>query len=206
MTTPPDDTELGERATSRRAAPADLLALAREKWLADEPLVLGKLAEELGVGRATVFRWAGSREALYGEVVWQEIASAYASAREHAGELTGAARVGSAARTLMTVLLSSKPMKAFIARDATFAMRVLVSAESPVERRLVGALEQTLTAQRDAGHIDPAMELKDLAFVLVRIAESFMYRDVLGGRGARPDVEAAVHAIEILVDSRAPEH
>ncbi|MCO4746437.1 MAG: hypothetical protein KC912_16690 [Proteobacteria bacterium] len=199
---------LTERAAKRRATPNDLLDLARSKWVADEPLVLGKLAEELGVGRATVFRWAGSREALYGEVVWQEIAQAYGIAREAAQGLTGATRVSTAARALMTWLLESEPMKAFIARDAAFAMRILVSAESPVEQRLVAAIEQTLRTQKDAGHIDPPMALKDLAFVVVRIAESFMYRDVLGGRsrgkagGRDPDVEAAFHAIQILVDSR----
>src|SRR6476619_6657739 len=52
----------------RRVTPLDAFRLARKKWLAGERLDIGKLAQELGVGRATVFRWVGSRESLYGEI------------------------------------------------------------------------------------------------------------------------------------------
>lgn len=186
---------------ARRVAPNDLLTLARKKWLAGERLDLGKLAGELSVGRATVFRWAGTRERLYGEVVWQELSESYEAARQASIGLKGARLIASAARTLMESLLASEPMQAFIAHDPAFAMRVLLSSESSVEKRLVAYVEQSLVTQRDEGHINPAMALHDLAYVVVRIAQSFMYRDVISGEGERPDVAAASLAIEILVSS-----
>lgn len=190
-------------APTARATPADLLALAHGKWLAGERLDLGKLAEELSVGRATVFRWAGSREQLYGEVLWIEIAREYEAARKAYAALTGAAMHASVSRRLMKKLRASEPMQRFIAQDPAFAMRVLFSSESAVEQRMVSAVEQSLAAQRDAGHIAPAMALHDLAYVIVRIAESLMYRDVISGGGERPNVEAAALAIELLVAARA---
>src|SRR5512140_1963820 len=57
-----------EETTVRRTTPLDAFKLARKKWLAGERLDIGKLAEEIGVGRATLFRWVGTREALYGEI------------------------------------------------------------------------------------------------------------------------------------------
>src|SRR5438309_6286196 len=52
----------------RRVTPLDVFQLARKKWLTGDRVDIGKLAGELGVGRATVFRWVGSRENLYGEI------------------------------------------------------------------------------------------------------------------------------------------
>lgn len=191
-------------AARHRKGPADLLELAHAKWLAGERLDLGKLSEELSVGRASVFRWAGTRERLYGEVVWREVSAAYETARNAAVGLKGATLMASAARHLMRSLLESKPLQFFIQQDPAFAMRVLFSSESPVEQRLVAAVEQSLVVQHAEGHIAPAMDLHDLAFVLVRISESLMYRDVIGGEGEQPNVDAAVLAIDILVSSRAP--
>src|SRR5262245_43789899 len=68
-----------------RATPLDAFRLARKKWLAGERIDVGRIASELGVGRATLFRWVGTREALYGEVLSalfaDEVARARAAAR-----------------------------------------------------------------------------------------------------------------------------
>src|SRR6185503_8842606 len=52
----------------KRVTPLDAFKLARTKWLSGERIDVGKIANELGVGRATVFRWVGTREGLYGEI------------------------------------------------------------------------------------------------------------------------------------------
>src|SRR5882724_11468929 len=57
-----------EETSVRRTTPLDAFKLARKKWLAGERLDVGKIAHELGIGRATVFRWVGTRETLYGEI------------------------------------------------------------------------------------------------------------------------------------------
>ncbi|MFN7133236.1 MAG: QsdR family transcriptional regulator [Myxococcales bacterium] len=51
------------------------------------------------------------------------------------------------------------------------------------------------------GHIRPAMPLDALAYLIVRIGESFLYRDAITGEP--PDVANAITAIRLLVASRA---
>lgn len=202
---PPRETPLAhllDHFPPERVTPLDLFALAQKKWLAGDRLDIGRLASELGVGRATAFRWVGSRELLYGEILSQSFVEAFTAARKDArGQ--GPGYIARVARRLMTRVLESAPLRGFIARDRDFAMRVLLSADSPVERRCVAAVEEALAEQLAAGHIAPAMDLHSLAYVIVRIAESFMYRDAITGE--RPDVDAATTAIRILVESRAPE-
>ncbi|MFO0575922.1 MAG: QsdR family transcriptional regulator [Polyangia bacterium] len=191
---------LDHKSSEPRVTPLDLFALARKKWLAGERLDIGRLAAELEVSRATAFRWVGSRELLYGELLSQDFVEAFAAARA-AARGTGTRYVAQVARYLMTLVLESAPLRSFIDRDRDFAMRVLLSSDSPVERRCVAAVEEALAEQVAAGEIAPAMDLHSLAYVIVRIAESFMYRDVITGE--RPDIEAAITAIRILVESRA---
>src|SRR5712691_7632994 len=59
------DSETGPR----KVTPMDAFKVARSKWLAGERLDVGRIAKQLGIGRATVFRWVGTRENLYGEVI-----------------------------------------------------------------------------------------------------------------------------------------
>src|SRR6266550_3875624 len=50
--------------------PADAVKAARRRFLRKERVDMSELATELGVGRATLYRWVGSREQLLGEVLW----------------------------------------------------------------------------------------------------------------------------------------
>jgi AcrR family transcriptional regulator len=53
-----------------RPTPADALRLARRTFLQQRRVDMNELALELGVGRATLYRWAGDRDRLLGEVMW----------------------------------------------------------------------------------------------------------------------------------------
>jgi hypothetical protein len=44
--------------------------LARRKFLAAERVDMSALAYELGVNRATLYRWVGSRDQLLVEIIW----------------------------------------------------------------------------------------------------------------------------------------
>src|SRR4051794_15411307 len=57
------------RGPAPRASREDVLAAALEWFVACKRIDVQALAGELGVGRATIYRWFGSREGLLGEVL-----------------------------------------------------------------------------------------------------------------------------------------
>lgn len=180
----------------RRPTPSDALRLARRKWLLGHRLDVGLLAGELGIGRATLFRWIGSRENLYGEV----LSGIYAEQRlaaERESEGRGADRVADAHLKTLTRLLAAAPLRTFIENDPEFAIRVLTSKSSPAQSRAIELELSYLRRLRESGEIDPVLDLETLAYIIIRIGEAFLYGDVISG--VRPDMEKAAAAIRILV-------
>src|SRR5690606_28659495 len=98
-----------------------------------ERLDIGRLAKELGVGRATVFRWVGSREQLYGEILAAGYAHEVQRARREVNVLglKGVEYITEVTRRVMRRLLNSVPLRRFIEQDPEFAIRVLTSKSSP---------------------------------------------------------------------------
>lgn len=188
-------------APRKRVTPFDAFLLARSKWLSGERIDIGQLAGELGVSRATVFRWVGSREQLYGEI----LSGAYrrvARKAQRDAQGRGAERAADIMRRTMHILLGSAALRTFIEQDPEFAIRVLTSKSSPVQARTIQVEIEILSELVQKGEIDPALDIETLAYIIVRIGESFVYGDVISGH--RPDVEKAVAAIRILVAAQPP--
>ena len=192
---------LEEPVTRRRVTALDAFELAKQKWVAGERLDIGKLAEELGVGRATLFRWVGSREQLYGEVISAAFAATIQWARR-VSKGRGAALLTDVTRNLLGALIASKPLRTFVRQDPELALRIVMSSQSPVEARCVDADRALIDTEVAAGSLAPAMDTRSLAYVIVRIAESFLYRDVISGDD--PDVATAIKAIGLLFAAQAP--
>lgn len=179
-----------------RATPRDLFDLALRWWMAGERFDIGRMAAELGVSRATAFRWVGSRELLYGEVISALFAEALAHARNKAHG-HGAAYLTDVFRNLLHFLVRVKPPRQFVRKDPEYAVRVLMSNSSTVEARCTALLREALETEFRAGHLDPPMDLDSLAWVILRIGEAFLYRDAITGEP--PDVDKAITAIGILL-------
>ena len=180
---------------AKKVTALDAFELARQKWITGERLDIGKLAEELGVGRATVFRWVGTREQLYGEVISSAFAQSIEWARR-ASTGTGARFLTRVTHNLLSALIASQPLRTFLQQDPELAMRIVMSSSSPVEHRVVAAVRGLIDAEVTAGHLRPAIDVDSLAYVIVRIAESFLYRDVISGDD--PDIVTATKAIGLL--------
>jgi AcrR family transcriptional regulator len=180
----------------RRPTPLDALALARRKFLKSERIDVGALARELGIGRATLFRWVGSRELLIGEVLW----SLYQPILEQARAQTrghGAAYIARICRRSMDAILGFEPLARFIEQDPEYALRILTSKSSTVQARSIDFVRMLIEGETEAGRLQPPMAADDLAFLVVRIAESFLYGDQISGR--EPDIARAADAIRILL-------
>src|ERR1700739_3567652 len=74
------------RPAPRRGRPAtasrdDVLRTARGQFLAGQRVDVTIVARELGLGRATIYRWFGSREHLLADVIATELESLVTRAR-----------------------------------------------------------------------------------------------------------------------------
>jgi AcrR family transcriptional regulator len=182
-----------------RATPVDAFRAARGKWLAGERIDIGALAGELGVSRATVFRWVGSRELLLGEILWSFCAPAFEQAergrREH-----GARRVARVCEAVIRSILGFAPLRRFIDQDPEYALRLLTSKASPVQARTIAAVRDLLERETAGGWLLPPLPLDTLAYLLVRLGESFVYAEAISGQTV--DAGDAGLAVELLLSGR----
>src|ERR671923_996343 len=63
----------GRRGRPATASPDDVLSLVTELYLDGQRVDITVVASRLGLGRATIYRWFGSREALLGEVIARQL-------------------------------------------------------------------------------------------------------------------------------------
>lgn len=178
-----------------RVTAADAFELAVKKWSAGERLEIGPLAAELGISRATLFRWVGSRELFLGEVIWFLCEKLWKKARRQA-KGTGADLIADTSYHIMLLILDAAPMRAFLSQDPEYALRILTSKTSAVQERIVQAVIRLLYEEIEAKRITLALPPEDMAYMMVRIVESCIYGDQIAGRS--PEVRVAREAIRIL--------
>jgi AcrR family transcriptional regulator len=186
----------GERAAS--PTPLDALRLARKRWLDAGRIDMGDLAAGLGVSRATLYRWVGTRERLLGEVLWT---FAEASMRDAIAATPGSGpdHVAGVIERYLRSAAEFGALRRFIEQDPEFALRVIASKHSPMQRRSIAAMRDLLEEQVAAGALTPPLDLDDLAYLLIRISESYLYSDVI--TGSEPDVAKAADAIHALLQA-----
>src|SRR5215469_2876556 len=63
----------GRRGRPATASPDDVLALVTALYLEGQRVDITVVASRLGLGRATIYRWFGSRDALLGEVIARQL-------------------------------------------------------------------------------------------------------------------------------------
>ncbi len=81
--------------------------------------------------------------------------------------------------------------------EGEYAMRLLTSADGGFQPRLIDAIEQMLADEARAGNLDLPVDLHDLAYVLVRLGESYVYAKYITGE--RPDPDRAQPILELLL-------
>jgi AcrR family transcriptional regulator len=179
-----------------RPGPLTALKAARRMWLAEQRVDMGALASSLGVSRQTLYNWVGDRERLIAEVLWSIAAETIKWAKANATG-TGAAYLSSVNEQYMDALARFEPNRRFIERDPEFALRVLTSKRTPFQQRLIDAQREMIEEQMRTAGYRPPLEPATLAYVLVRIGESFIFADLI--TGSEPDLSKAIEASRVLL-------
>lgn len=146
-------------------------------YLRHSGLDMDTLATELSVSRATLYRAAGSRDALLGEVFWAIAELLLAEARAEARG-TGPDRVIEVSRQFAELMSTAQQLRDFVAADPQTAARVLVTPATDVQSRAVRA---QLEIFRESGVTSGGEEdLRRRAYLYVRLIESVVHSELLG--------------------------
>ena len=164
----------------------------------------GAVFEQLEIGVAAAQEELPRRRALEtgdsvcdrGEVISSFARQTVADARrEVPGE--GPEHVAAVVERVLVGINSFEPMHRFLDRDPEYALRFLTSKESTVQRGSVELIRELLSDQVRVGALETPIELEDVAHVIIRIGESFLYSDVI--IGSEPNVEVAGQMVRLLL-------
>jgi AcrR family transcriptional regulator len=182
-----------------------VLRLARAQFLEGRRVDLTVVARELGLGRATIYRWFGSRDAVLGEVVVDELEQLLARHRQRVRQ-RGAEGLLEVFDRVNRGLSRSQPLRRLLEQEREGALRLLTSGAGPVQGRAVAAIQALIDAEVAAGRYEPPADTGTLAYAIVRLADGFLYNDaavdIRGDWERLRQVEAALLGIPATAGRR----
>lgn len=179
-----------------RPLPLDALRIARRRFLAAERIDMSALAEELGVNRVTLYRWFGSRDRFLVEVIWS-LARRTLDEIDAAVDESGAERIVAIVIAFLDAVISNRGMQRWLAEEGEHAMRLLTRHETDFQPRLILAVEGLLREETSRGELSLPVDLHELAYVIVRLIESYTYLDLITGE--KPDATRARPILRMLL-------
>jgi AcrR family transcriptional regulator len=190
--------------SSRRGRPAaasreDVLGAAMHRYLRGQRIDVQAIASELGIGRATIYRWFGSREGLIGEVLAAAADPLIDAARAGAGGRGGPALLDTFDR-LNRSLADAPALRQFVEQERDAALRIITGGAGVVQQHMVGRVSALIQDEVRAGTYKPPVEPATLAYAIVRLAEAFLFNDAAAGMRGDVDrlreVEAAILGVK----------
>ena len=130
-------------AADRKPGALDAFRVARRWFMAGRRIEMQELAAEVGVNRATLFRWVGGRDDLLGEILWSLAEPALAAAVE-AADGKGAQRITGAIGRFAAAVDQADFLREFVRREPERALRILTTRAGTLQSRLVASIEALL--------------------------------------------------------------
>lgn len=183
--------------TRTRATPAGAFRAARRMFLEGRRLDMQTLAAEVGVSRATLYRWTGHRDQLLSDVLWTLSNDIFERAKAGHPEHTGTDRLLAIFRQHVGALVDARPLHLFLQHETQAALRILTSRAGGVQPRTVDALAELYREEQEAGSFAPRADVHSLAYAVVRVTEGFIYNDAI--LAIEPEVEHAAAIVALLL-------
>jgi AcrR family transcriptional regulator len=183
------------------ATRAEVLELARREFVAGRRLDVRAIAAELGLARATLYRWFGSRERLLGEMIAQDAEAYFRRVRARVRGRGGGALLETFDR-INRGLTRSVALRRFLEQERETALRILTSSGGVVEPRAVAVIGELIEEEVRRGHYNPPVDVPTLAYAIVGLANAFLYNDAVAG--IRGDVDRLRDVEAALLGARRP--
>jgi AcrR family transcriptional regulator len=158
-------------------------------------LEMRALAQNLGVGRATLYRWRGSRTQLLSDVLlWLGLRNLRRSEAD-VDTAPGPRRLLDVHAIHISRMSNSPALRTFVRNEPGLASSLLLDAHGQVHVGVTSALAELIRTQEiDTGWVAPFGADK-LAQVIARIDEAFMYADLIAKDEPNPDIPSVVFEI-----------
>ena len=182
--------------------PSDIFVAALQTFLEMRRLDMRALATELGMGRSSLYRKVGSRDQLLGAVLWYLTRRAIVRAVEGAHGLRGGERVIAVVHHFLHDVTEQAALRRLLQEEPEASLRILTSKRGVVQQRVIDTVERLLAEEQAHAHWPPTLDRATMAYIIVRIGESFLYADVIADN--QPDVDRAVEVIAQLMGTHPP--
>jgi AcrR family transcriptional regulator len=168
-------------------------------FLGHRRLDMRALADQLGIGRATLYRRVHGREHLLGEIMWWLTRHAIARAVEQGTRRRGRSRVLKVVDSLLRDISGQSALRRMLDEEPEASLRILTSKHGRIQSGLTDSLARLIRREEAAGALSVAIEPETLAYTIVRIGEGFLYADVIAD--AEPDIDRAMTVIGKLLQA-----
>lgn len=199
---------VSNRGPGRPAAASrdDVVEAGLHRYLRGRRVDLQAIAAELGLSRATIYRWFGSRERLLGEVIIAATEPVLTAARRGQRGKGGPGLLETFDR-FNRALADAPALRVFLDAERDAALRIVASDASLSQARVIELITAMIEEEVAAGTYEAPLEPSTLGFAIVKLAEAFLFNDaVVGVRGdvdRLRQVEAALLGIpEESVENR----
>jgi AcrR family transcriptional regulator len=144
------------------------------------------IAAELGLGRATIYRWFGSREELLGRIITLATEPVLQEARRGQRGKGGPGLLNTFDRFNRS-LADAPALRTFLDQERDAALRVIASDASISQARVIELITGMIEEEVEAGNYEAPVEPSTLAFAIVKLGEAFLFNDAVAG--VRGDVD-----------------
>ncbi|MEV0029761.1 QsdR family transcriptional regulator [Nocardia sp. NPDC050793] len=196
MTTSSRPTATRSPGRPASATREQVIELARRAFLAGERVDVQAIAAELGLSRASVYRWYGSRDGLLGAMLLQEYEQMIARA-DAKRRTRGAARILDVLDRVARWEAVNEPFRRYFENEPISGLRILTASDGPVQPRAVAAVAELIARVEEEDGYHPPLERELLAYTLVRLGEAFLYTDTAAG--IRNDVDRLREVQSVLL-------
>ena len=152
--------QLQAGAPARRATALDAFALAKRRFLDGQRVDMGSLSRELGVNRATLYRWVGTREQLLVEILWSLAERTLSDELKRVeAEDSAGNRVARLLSSFVRVCLANPGLQQLQRDEGELAFRLLTLAPHGFHPRFVTLVRDLLAEDVAAGRLHTPVPL-----------------------------------------------
>jgi AcrR family transcriptional regulator len=179
-----------------KVTPADAFVRARQIVQAGGRLDMLALAAELGIARATLYRWTGDREQLLSDILWTNVHALFEHILSTVPERgADGLRIGST--RFLTQLAAGGELTRFLQSEDGIGLRLITDSRGGVRPRLVDAIAAWIQREVDEGYYRAPEDPQLLADGMVSLGERFLYHG--GYVESNPDAATASRMIAVLI-------